>query len=365
MKKSLIALSIAAMSTAAFAQSSVQVYGIMDAAMLYQKGSDGRHVTSVASGGLSASRIGFKGTEDLGGGNAAVFTIEEGFNLDSNASTFSHRQTFVGLQSKNYGTVALGRQNSPGHNISGNFDAVAAGSAFSAGQILSSMSGSTIAVGSNGRWNNAIGYTSPVMNGFEVAAMYRAGEQISTTATTDSTTLSGYGVSGKYTTGPLAVGYAFQRTESSVDGSGAANTGVQNEQYVGASYDFGAAKVLGSYQTAKFTANGGGNEGRNNQWTIGTIVPVTGKTAIHANYSALTAKNDVAADGRATSTTVAAVHSLSKRTALYALANVTTVGNDMVIANYTGTAAATQASNVLTSQLVNGTTLGVGMRHSF
>ena len=94
-------------------------------------------------------------------------------------------------------------------------------------------------------------------------------------------------------------------------------------------------------------------------------MPVTGKTAIHANYSALTAKNDVAADGRATSTTVAAVHSLSKRTALYALANVTTVGNDMVIANYTGTAAATQASNVLTSQLVNGTTLGVGMRHSF
>ena len=77
MKKTLIALAVLAASGAAFAQSSVSLYGIADIALTKAKGTSAQ----LTSGGVSTSRLGFKGTEDLGGGLKAIFLFEEGIDL--------------------------------------------------------------------------------------------------------------------------------------------------------------------------------------------------------------------------------------------------------------------------------------------
>ncbi len=113
MKKSLIALAVLAASGAAMAQSSVTIYGLADVWVGSQKGDPknstvgDKSVTKMGSGGLNGSRIGFKGTEDLGGGLKAVFKLEQGIDLtDGDAAGFD-RQSYVGLAG-GFGEVTFG-----------------------------------------------------------------------------------------------------------------------------------------------------------------------------------------------------------------------------------------------------------------
>src|SRR4051812_17571762 len=116
MKKTVLVL--AALSTsagAAFSQSSVTVYGVVDTAIA--RTNNGSTVTtSLDSGKQSGSRLGFLGSEDLGGGLKAVFTVENGFSADTgaqaDAARLFNRQSWVGLASS-FGTVKLGRQKTP------------------------------------------------------------------------------------------------------------------------------------------------------------------------------------------------------------------------------------------------------------
>src|SRR5471030_2386624 len=86
MKKSLITIAIlGAMSSAAFAQSNVTIYGLLDAGVVSERGGATGTVTKLSSGVSSASRLGFKGTEDLGGGLSALFVLEEGVLIDTGA----------------------------------------------------------------------------------------------------------------------------------------------------------------------------------------------------------------------------------------------------------------------------------------
>src|SRR5690606_10200795 len=115
MKKSLLALAVlGTFSGAALAQSSVTIYGVADAGIAYtDNGNPAGEQWSVESGQQSGSRLGFKGTEDLGGGLSAIFTLESGFNLDNGTSAqggrLFGRQAWVGLNG-GFGTVKLGRQ---------------------------------------------------------------------------------------------------------------------------------------------------------------------------------------------------------------------------------------------------------------
>ena len=119
MKKSLIALAIAsAVSAPAFAATSnVDIYGVLNMSVNYvdQDVSGTQNSVNVTS---SASRIGFKGAEDLGGGLAAIWQIETGFNADEPNSTGSssgqlgNRNTFVGLKG-GFGTVLAGNHDTP------------------------------------------------------------------------------------------------------------------------------------------------------------------------------------------------------------------------------------------------------------
>lgn len=114
MKKLTLALALAGLSAAAFAQTSTQVYGVVDMGM-QRNFSSAR--TGLDSGLQSESRIGFRGQEDLGNGTSAIFGLEAGFQADNGAnsaggnSLFS-RQSYVGLQGP-LGTVKLGRQMAP------------------------------------------------------------------------------------------------------------------------------------------------------------------------------------------------------------------------------------------------------------
>ena len=103
MKKSLIALAaLATVATAAQAQSSVAVYGLLDAGVSsnFTANSSGQTLTAAANGILATSRLGFRGTEDLGGGLKANFNLESGLNpmtgAQSRSNSFFDRRAIVG-----------------------------------------------------------------------------------------------------------------------------------------------------------------------------------------------------------------------------------------------------------------------------
>ena len=125
MKKTTLIASLAALAASAtasgvvHAQSSVTLYGVVDAGVTYisnQKtsGNAGGKSFSLSSGNIDTDRWGLRGVEDLGGGLSAIFTLENGFNLSNgkfnNAGDEFGRSAFVGLNSAQYGQVTLGRQ---------------------------------------------------------------------------------------------------------------------------------------------------------------------------------------------------------------------------------------------------------------
>ena len=116
MKTQLSLALLAVASAAAQAQdtSSVTLYGVMDVGVTYVDNAQGHHRWFVGSGSKLSNRLGFRGREDLGGGLAALFTIESGINADDGTigqgGRMWGRQSFVGLSSKTLGTLTLGRQ---------------------------------------------------------------------------------------------------------------------------------------------------------------------------------------------------------------------------------------------------------------
>jgi len=114
MKKTLMVAALSGVfATAAHAQSSVTLYGLIDAGLTYTNNQNGSHNFKMTSGAVNGSRWGLRGSEDLGGGLKAIFTLENGFSiangtLGQQGREFG-RQAFVGLSSNQFGTVTLGR----------------------------------------------------------------------------------------------------------------------------------------------------------------------------------------------------------------------------------------------------------------
>jgi len=98
----------------AHAQSTVTLYGLISTGILYTSNAGGHSQVSMASGPEQLPRFGLKGSEDLGGGTAAIFTLENGFNsangtLGQGGRMFG-RLAYVGLTNDRFGTVTMGRQ---------------------------------------------------------------------------------------------------------------------------------------------------------------------------------------------------------------------------------------------------------------
>ncbi|HWT39499.1 MAG TPA: porin, partial [Paraburkholderia sp.] len=115
MKKTLIVAGIlGAFAASANAQSSVTLYGTLDAGLVYTNNQAGHSNWQQGSGTVSDTYFGLRGSEDLGNGLHAIFTLENGFNLNNGSfkesNTLFNRQAYVGLQSNQFGTLTLGRQ---------------------------------------------------------------------------------------------------------------------------------------------------------------------------------------------------------------------------------------------------------------
>jgi predicted porin len=171
MQKKLIAAAVAGLiSGAAFAADNVTVYGVADVYYARMSGDSYKSYNAVNSGGLSGSRIGFQGSEDLGNGLKAIFQSELAYNQADNGGLSSTRQSYVGLAGS-FGAIVAGRLQTPGYYV-GKFDALAS-AAISPQAILaggSKMIGgavtTTIAPSNAARLNSAVAYLSPDFGGF-------------------------------------------------------------------------------------------------------------------------------------------------------------------------------------------------------
>ena len=344
MQKKIIALAIAGLaSTAAFAQSNVTIYGVVDAAYVYthSNGGDrfntkanekhGNDFSGIQSGQLAGSRIGFKGTEDLGNGLKAIFVLEYALNIDDNSGIgntggLNARQQLVGLSSK-AGTLSLGRQYAPGYYTVA-MDSTVASPALSSVDAGQAFLGATIRAATPARWNNSVNLATASMGGVTVQGIYAFGEN-----TNEIEMGASYGVGIDYAGGPVAVKYVYHNAANNQGAAAAStfptgtvpgsNNGTQQEHYIGLSFDAKVVKILGSAQMVDkgSRTNAGGQAAEGQLYQIGAIVPV-GKGNIHATYAF--ANKDSATRlgpntyrGEMNSVNVAYTHGLSKRTTLY------------------------------------------------
>lgn len=348
MKKSLIALAVLGTCGAAMAQSSVTLYGMADAWVGRTKnevvgvGSTSNSV--LESGGFNTSRLGFKGSEDLGGGLRANFNLEAALAIDNGTAGGLRfdRQSWVGL-SGGFGEVQLGKPWSPYDDTR-----AAANDTFNA-NFASSW---TTWVGYEDNPNNTIRYNTPNFGGFSAAIAYSLGEDRATSPNDSASNV--VSASLNYANGPLVVGFAHQSQKvegaNGIDNFGVltdlAVTGKTTYNLLNGSYDFGVVKLVGGVNQVKASPDGFGDV-KANEWNIGVDVPVGGNFAVGVGF----ARSKVEAGGvdqeKTTGFSLGAKYNLSKRTFTYAAFNRTKTE---------GIAFAGEEKNTL---------FGVGIQHNF
>ncbi len=355
MQKKLIALAIAGLSGAAFAQSNVTIYGVADATFDIINVSGGSaalsgntpNFTRVSTNG---SRLGFKGTENLGNGLTALFQFESNANFDNSASTLgTSRDSFAGL-SGNFGKVILGNLSTPTRAFSALLDVNAGNDGIGTNYALLGKLGGALANAGKGvpafgadasrsatsaslfdtRFSNAIAYTTPSFSGLQATAAYMANENKTDTSGAKLNT-SAYDLGLNYNNGPVLVGLTYAKvtekndvTGSAPYGSGALKTYLGSDQKLrelrlGGSYDFGVATLRALYAQTK--ADGSLNDVKQTVWGIGGTYNVTTNGKLTAQYyHAGDLDKSTGADDNtgAKFCTLGYEHSLSKRTLLKA-----------------------------------------------
>ncbi|CAM2150020.1 porin [Paraburkholderia tropica] len=249
MKKTLILAGVlGAFAMSAHAQSSVTLYGSLDAGIVYANNAGGHSLWAQGSGALSHNYFGLKGSEDLGGGLKAIFTLESGFNIGngsfSESNTIFNRQAYVGLQSDQYGALTLGRQYdsmnqylAPLSEAGAGFGNNLAGHPFDNDNFAQTFS-----------IKNAVKYSSANYAGFQFGGMYGFSNEADGFANSRA-----WSAGASYSNGPLnvAAGYLQLNNSGTVGGntSGAASADtnisarLQRSFGVGANYTYGPAQV--------------------------------------------------------------------------------------------------------------------------
>lgn len=297
MRKTLPLLAaLATLSGTAHAQTSVTLYGLIDTGFAFNSNAKGARQYSASAGNLQGDRWGLRGLEDLGGGYAAIFRLEGGFNVNNGTlgqgGALFGRKAYVGLASP-YGTVTLGRQYDPLGDFVGGFASANAEHKVSATEwasIYNAHPGDMDNLDNSYRINNAIKYASPNYGGFHFGAMYSLGGQAG-----DFTRNQLYGFGAGYDNGPLALGVAFEKAKDpnySVFGtnpsansptstsalnvstpvlSGFASAGAWQVISAGAAYRIGNATIGGVYSNVAFQNLGSvGGAGLNPNHLSGT-----------------------------------------------------------------------------------------------
>jgi len=390
MKKTLLALAaMGAFAGAAQAQSSVTVYGTLDAAVRVTDSgattTNGK-ATNMAGGTTVTDRLGFRGVEDLGGGRTAFFQLETAISfLDNNAATATgqsaspaaqpgnwlgnRRPSFVGLSDKDLGKVEMGALYTPGFRFTG-FGAVQGTNVFGTNLAHGMVTNSTADVASTSATTtttadykivaNAVAYTTPTI----------AGANLELFATSRDTAASGYGgVTGamlNYTLGKLTAQAYIQKIQATQPAAtltvASANHATKaSSAGLGVGYDFGVVNTRLSYQT-----NDPSDLIQNNTITVTKLsvsAPVTKVISLYAGYAMLkeqaggslySSSATVAGDAKVMN--VGATYALSKRSSIYAdYASLSQDNNSRFILS--GTAIGT--AGLKPSQIA------IGMRHAF
>ena len=362
MKKTLIALAaLTSIAGVAHAQSSVTLYGLADVYVASEStttrsttagitSSSKTTKTLIDSGGMNTSRFGMRGVEDLGGGLKAVFALEGGIDVSTgatNSGSLFGRQAFVGVNG-GFGTVTLGRHLTAYDGLRGATNHSDNAILFSFSQLRSVYSNGVVDYAS--RSSNSLAYTSPSFGGFSGALVLGTGED--KTAGVSASRNNSFHL--KYANGPLLVGYAYQNEKfnagSALSTPGAAvpvgEVAQRDYNLFGASYDFGVAKITGSYQAAKQkNSTPAAKDGKDKEFQAGVTVPF-GAAAVSAGY--VRSKSDTTGL-KAQGFSLLGTYSLSKRTALYAGA---------LTRKFDLNATATSGTEKVT-------TVAAGLRHSF
>lgn len=298
-----------------FAQSSVTLYGITDMGLNHTSNKDGSSLVELRSGNSMASRFGFRGVEDLGGGLSAIFRLESGVNVDTgtsaNANQFFNRQSWVGLSSS-LGQVTMGVQLPTFNDV---FTDTSNATIFSS--QAAAVDGGALAAGTSAaRFNNYIGglrvsnaikFRSANFGGLQVLGMAALGEKSATQGNI-------YSLGAIYGMGSYELGFAYQ---SQACGHGIDCSGGQARDTVtglGAAYKWAGGGRLGTYVTRqKNSKNRSGVDADTltllllypvNQWTFGV------------GYQMLKDRTELKQDIQQVN--LQAKYALSKRTELYA-----------------------------------------------
>lgn len=361
MKKSLVALAALAVAGVASAQSSVTLFGVVDAsissvsnkadlvtdpitlltnpyAYMWLPGSIKSSRTGLNHSANSSSRIGFRGVEDLGGGLAASFWLESG-NMSNDDGTngidnFQRRST-VSLSGP-FGEIRLGRDYKPSFwnlTVFDPFTTLGAGTSL----LQRATPGFE---NSNVRASNSVGYFLPKdLGGFYGQVMYGFHERLKYDSEVqgllNDNSRGGRYWGGRfgYANGPLDVAVAYGEHTNDSEFTLGVDSLAKNFN-VGASYDFGPVKLFGQYLHVKNEVDFSANEPwfnpsrKLNGYLLGVTAPV-GAGLIRASYGHVKIKQDRNpfdltelwlgnSDPKADQFAVGYVHNLSKRTALYA-----------------------------------------------
>jgi predicted porin len=315
MKKSLIALAVfGAFTGVASAADSVQLYGIIDLGVAHYSNGNGS-VTKLGTGIQSGSRIGLKGTEDLGGGLSAFFQAETGFCANGGTANgaasglaaggyctgggFMQRTSMVGLTG-GFGTVVAGRIYTLTFNDQAAVDPFGYG--------LTGTIGNIGTIGAPARVSQTVAYVSPSFGGFGVAAAYVFGDGLGMTTATTTHTTGAYNLHAGYKNGPVMVGLDYLRANFSNGNAAAKHT-----MLVG-TYDLGVVKLAGMYAQNQLGLATGASGHKLQAIMLGVTVPV-GPGAILASYTQSKDKN--VANSTSTQIAVGYTYALSKRTNLY------------------------------------------------
>ena len=360
MKKTLIALAVlGTCAGAAYAQTNVTIYGTVDTGLIKETGSD------VRMGSNEDSRIGFKGTEELGSGMKATFQLERRFSLN-NGTKFSGNDALdilqgedpdgedgvewqgaanVGLQGEAWGAVRLGRVNDIAIENFGTLDPFAyygVGSAMGGYNILYSE-----------ELANTIRYDSPSWAGFGINLSYTLGHEThgAENRIYDDYGNDGFGIGLKYDNGPLMLTANYDRLADS-DKSWLWNAG--------GAYTYQGFKVSVGYQSTKVKSAAAyvladvDSEIDQKDWLIG-LQYNTGPHTVKFSYNRGEVESHTEYDGKANKYSLGYTYDMSKRTSLYAMVAYTDSDNDSVGEIYN--------SNGVADDSVTG--VQIGMTHRF
>jgi len=288
-KQFALGLIAAVCATGAFAQSSVTIYGRLNVTVESIKAGDEDRVSEVTN---NSSRIGFKGTEDLGGGLKAGFQIEHGFDPTSGAasSTFWNRQSEVWLGG-GFGTVRLGNFTPESYYATSDYIGM---HNHETGDSSDALYATTFTM------PNKVGYASPVMGGFQFHASVAEGS-----ATVERT----YDLAANYDRGPLHLGAGFEKRDE------------QKQFAIRGLYELGAFTVGALYQRDTDML-GAGNR---NYFRVSGMYAM-GASEFHVNVGRAGEYSDEPDTGSSTQWTLGYNYNLSKRTKVYGY--YTAIGGD-------------------------------------